>query len=86
MQVFTGNAGTTYLALMLRNNVSINAPLDCIRAQKLMEVEKLSMTMTDIHAQAAEKSTRDRKAAIQNHNDKTHERSPNYQVGDYVLV
>jgi hypothetical protein len=42
--------------------------------------------MTEIHAQVAEKATRDRKAAIQKHNDKTHVRSPNFQVGDYVLV
>jgi hypothetical protein len=34
----------------------------------------------------AEKATRDRKAAIQKHNDKTHVRSPNFQVSDYVLV
>jgi hypothetical protein len=42
--------------------------------------------MTEIHAQVAEKATRDRKAVIQKHNDKTHVRSPNFQVGDYVLV
>jgi hypothetical protein len=32
-----------------------------------MEVEKLSKAMTKIHAQVAEKATRDRNAAIQNH-------------------
>jgi Chromo (CHRromatin Organisation MOdifier) domain len=42
--------------------------------------------MTEIHAQVAEKATRDRKAAIKEHNEKTHVRSPNFQVGDYVLV
>jgi hypothetical protein len=42
--------------------------------------------MTDIHAQVAEKATRDRKAAYQKHNDKTHVRSSNFQVGDYMLV
>jgi Chromo (CHRromatin Organisation MOdifier) domain len=42
--------------------------------------------MTEIHAQVAEKATRDRKAAIQKHSNKTHVRSPNFQVGDYVLV
>jgi Chromo (CHRromatin Organisation MOdifier) domain len=42
--------------------------------------------MTEIHAQVAEKATRDRKAAIQKHKDKAHVRSPNFQVGDYVLV
>jgi Chromo (CHRromatin Organisation MOdifier) domain len=42
--------------------------------------------MTEIHAQMAEKATRYRKAAIQEHNDKTYVRSPNFQVGDYVLV
>jgi hypothetical protein len=85
MQVFTGHAETTPLALMLKDNVPVNAPLDYIKAQKLMEVEKLSKAMTEIHAQVAEKATR-RKAAIQKHNDKTHVRSPNFQVGDYVLV
>jgi hypothetical protein len=51
-----------------------------------MEVEKLSMAMTEIHARVAEKDTRDRKASIQKHNEKTHVQSPNFQVGDYVLV
>jgi hypothetical protein len=86
MQVFTGHAETTPLALMLKDNVPVNAPLDFIKAQKLMEVEKMSKAMTEIHAQVAEKATRDRKAAIQKYNDKTHVRSPKFQVGDYVLV
>jgi hypothetical protein len=51
MQVFTGHAETTPLALMLRDNVPVSAPLDFIKAQKIMEVEKLSKTMTEIHAQ-----------------------------------
>jgi hypothetical protein len=66
--------------------VPVSAPLDFIKAQKLMEVEKLSMAMTEIHAQVAEKATRDREAAIQKHKDETHVRSPNFQVGDYMLV
>jgi hypothetical protein len=77
MQVFTGHAETTPLALMLKDNVPVNAPLDSIKAQKLMEVENMSKAMTEIHAQVTEKATRDRKAAIQKHNDKTHMRSPN---------
>jgi hypothetical protein len=71
---------------MLKDNVPVNAPLDFIKTQKIMEVVKMSKAMTEIHAQVAEKATRDRKAAIQKHNDKTHVRSPNFQVGDYVLV
>jgi hypothetical protein len=42
--------------------------------------------MTEIHAQVAEKATRDRKVAILQHNDKTHLRSPNLQVANYGLV
>jgi hypothetical protein len=84
MQVFTGHAETTPLALMLKDNVPVNTLLEFIKAQKLMKVEKLSNAMTEIHAHAAEKATRDRKAAIQKHNDNTHVRSPNLQVGDYV--
>jgi hypothetical protein len=64
MQVFTGHAETTSLALMLKDNVPVNAPLDFIKAQKLMEVEKLSRAMTEIHAHVAGKATRDRKAAF----------------------
>jgi hypothetical protein len=86
MQVFTGHAETTPLALMLKDNVPANTPLDFIKAQKLFEVEKLSKAMTETHAQVAEKATRDRKASIQKHNAKTHLRSPNFQVGDFVLV
>jgi hypothetical protein len=86
MQIFAGHAETTPLALMLKENVPVNAPLDFVKAQKLMEIEKLSKTMTEIHARAAEKATRDRKAAIQKRTDKTHVRSPKFQVGDWVLV
>jgi hypothetical protein len=60
MQVFTGHAETRPLALMLKDIVPVNAPLDFIKAQKLIEVEKLSKAMTEIHAQVAEKATRDR--------------------------
>jgi hypothetical protein len=74
MQVFTGHAETTPLALMLKDNVPVNAALNFIVAQKLMEVEYLSKAMTEIHAQVAEKATRDRKVATQEHNDKTHVR------------
>jgi hypothetical protein len=35
MQVFTGHAEITPLALMLKDNVPVNAPLDFIKAQKL---------------------------------------------------
>jgi hypothetical protein len=86
MQVFTGLAETTPLALMLKDNTPVNAHHSFIKAQKLMEVEKLSKAMTEIHAQVAEKATRDRKAAIQKQNDKTHVWSPNLQMGDYVLA
>jgi hypothetical protein len=86
MQFFTGHTETTSLALMLKDNVPVNAPRDVIKAQRLMEVEKLSKVMTEIHAQVADKAKRDRKAAIQKHNDKTHVRSLNFQVADYVLV
>jgi hypothetical protein len=48
--------------------------------------QKLSKAMREIHAQMAEKDTRDRKASIQKHNDKTLVRSSDFQVSDYVLV
>jgi hypothetical protein len=86
MQVVTEHAETNPLALMLKDNVPVNAPRKVFKAQKLMEVEKLSKALTVIRAQVAEKTTSDRKAAIQNHNDKTHVRSPNFKEGDYVLV
>jgi hypothetical protein len=50
MQIFTEHAETISLALILKDKVPVNAPLDFIKAQKLMEVEKLSKAMTDIHA------------------------------------
>jgi hypothetical protein len=54
MQVSTGHAETTSLALMLKDNVPINAPLGFIKAQKLVMVEKLSKAMTEIHTQVTE--------------------------------
>jgi uncharacterized protein YueI len=78
IQVFSGHAETSPLALMLKDNVPVNAPLYFIKVQKLEEVEKLSKAMTEIHAQMVEETTRDRKAAIQKHNDKAHVRSPNF--------
>jgi hypothetical protein len=86
VQVFTGHAETTPIALMLKDNVPVKASLEKIKAQKLMEFEKLSKGMTEIYAQVAEKATRDRKAANQKQNDKMHVRSPKIQVGGYVLV
>jgi hypothetical protein len=41
MLVFTGNAETMPLALMLKDNVPVKAPLDFIKAQKLMDIDKL---------------------------------------------
>jgi hypothetical protein len=54
MLVYTGHAETAPLSLKLTDSVPVNAPLDFIKAQKLMEVEKLSKTMTEIHARVAE--------------------------------
>jgi uncharacterized protein YueI len=54
MQVVAEQADTTPLALMLKYNLPVNAPLDYIKAQRLMEVENLSKTMTKIHAQVTE--------------------------------
>jgi hypothetical protein len=61
----------------LKNNVPVNTPLDSIKAQKLMEAESLSKAMTEIHAQVAQKATRDHKAAIKNQNSNKYARSPN---------
>jgi hypothetical protein len=69
MHAFTGFAQMISLALMLEDNVPVNAPLDFIKAQILMEVGKLSKAITEIDAQMAEKATRDRKAAAQKHDD-----------------
>jgi hypothetical protein len=65
MQVFTGHAEITQLELMLKGNGPVNAPLDFIKVQKIMKVENLMTAMTEIHAKVAEKSKRDREAAIQ---------------------
>jgi hypothetical protein len=51
-----------------------------------MEVQKESKTMTKIYAQVAEKANLDREASIQKQNDRTHVRSPNFQVSDYLPV
>jgi hypothetical protein len=50
MQVFTGHAETTPLALMSKDNVPVTEPVDFIKAQKLLEVEKMSKAMTEIQA------------------------------------
>jgi hypothetical protein len=64
----------------------LDATLDPIKAQKLMEVENLSKSLTVIHAKVGDKAPCDRKAAIQKQNDKTHARSSNFQVRDCVLA
>jgi hypothetical protein len=50
MQAITGHAETTSLALMLKDNLSVNAPLDFIMSQKFLKVGRLSKAMTEIHA------------------------------------
>jgi hypothetical protein len=67
MQVFTGRAEKIPLALMLKENVPANLPLDFIQAQKLMEVDKLSKTMTEIYQQVAEKAPRGSTRALAKH-------------------
>jgi hypothetical protein len=47
MQVFTGHAETTPLALILKYNLPVNMPLDFIKAQKFMEVVKLLFCCPD---------------------------------------
>jgi hypothetical protein len=71
MQVFTGDAEMTSVAMMLKDKVPVNASLDVAEAHDLMEIEKLSKTMTEIRAHVAGKATRDRKAAVQKRNDKS---------------
>jgi hypothetical protein len=39
MQVLSRHVDTTPLALMLKDNVPVNAPVDFIKAQKIMEVK-----------------------------------------------
>jgi hypothetical protein len=48
-EVVTGHVETMSLELMLKDNVPVNAPLDYIKAQKIMEVVKMSKAMTEIH-------------------------------------
>jgi hypothetical protein len=47
-QVFTGHAETTPFALMFMDNVPVNVPLDFIKAHRLVEVKKLSKTITEL--------------------------------------
>jgi hypothetical protein len=63
MQIFTERAEMTPMASMLKFNVAVNAPLDFIKAHKLVEFEELSKTMTKIHAQVAKNDRLDLKAA-----------------------
>jgi ribosomal protein S17 len=71
---------------MLKENVPVNAPLDFIKAQKLMEVEKMSKAMKISTHTWRRKPRVIARLVFQKHNNKTHVRSPNFQVGDYVLV
>jgi hypothetical protein len=64
MQVFAGHAKTTLLALMLKDNGPVSTTLDFIKSKNLIKEEKLSVTMTEIHVQVAEKATRDRKYVL----------------------
>jgi hypothetical protein len=54
MQVFTAHAETTPLALILKDNVPVKAPLEFIKAQNVLEVDELPMILTEIHAQVVE--------------------------------
>jgi hypothetical protein len=50
MQVFTVHAETTPLALMLKNNVPVDARLGFINAPKLTKVDKPPKAMEVFHA------------------------------------
>jgi hypothetical protein len=70
MQVFTGHAEMTPLALMLKDSVPI-------KSQKLMEVEKLSKTMTESHAHVTREMLHVMEKLQFKKNEMTHVRSPN---------
>jgi hypothetical protein len=62
------------------------ASIEFIEAQKLVEIEKTSRIMAEVHMQVAERSTKGRLQAINRHNKQTHEHSPTFVVSDYGLV
>jgi Chromo (CHRromatin Organisation MOdifier) domain len=87
MHVFTEHSETTPLALALKGGEEIEvATVEFIKVQKLVEVGKTSEVMAEIHRQVAIKSTKSRLQAIDQLNEHTHVHTPNFAVGDFVLV
>jgi hypothetical protein len=86
VMAFTGHQVTDPLALALTDNIVVPANYDFVKAQQSLKVHDLQQQVAGIHKEVAESSTRSRCQKIEAHNRKTHIKSTDFAVGDYVLV
>jgi len=85
--VFTGLPPDNPLRTMLPPQFpEQTCSLDFIQAQKVVKVDQLAAALENIHRDVATRRTRKREEAVAMHNAKTHVRSVNFELGDYVLV
>jgi Chromo (CHRromatin Organisation MOdifier) domain len=85
MMAFTGHQVSDPVSLALTDNIVVPANYDVFKAQQSVKVADLQQ-VAGIHKEVAESSTRSRRQKIEAHNRKTHIKSTNFAVGDYVLV
>jgi RNase H-like domain found in reverse transcriptase/Reverse transcriptase (RNA-dependent DNA polymerase)/Integrase zinc binding domain/Chromo (CHRromatin Organisation MOdifier) domain len=86
LTVFTGHDVDNPLAAALHELEIESASLSFIRAQQLVHMEAMRESLDSLHLQAQQQATRRRQQAVERHNRLTNVRSPNFEVGDFVLV
>ena len=83
--IFTGLPAENPLRTLLPLIVPVPASIDFIRAQCIMRRNVLIQFLENIHRKTRLRRSNAREAAVKRHNDKTHERPVDFEVGDYVL-
>lgn len=86
LTAFTGLPQSTPM-LTIKNEASIPAvkTLDLIRADQLLNIDRIQTSLDNMHKSVQESSERARQAAISAHNMKTGVKPVNFDTGDYVL-
>lgn len=83
---FTGQEPDNPLRTFLPPGSSKPCTLDFVKAQRLIRVEQLRIAIDKIHKEVSARRTRRRNDAVKRHNERTHVKPVNFEIGDFVMV
>ena len=86
IEVFTGQSGTRPLDSLRHPETKEVLTLKDISAAVELEFQKLQLRRNELHSATAQIASNLRKQARDHHNNKVHIKTPNFTIGDFVLV